>query len=136
MTDQYVRDFNITNNHIQSNGGTYGTIRIGTPDLPGDAAASSNHNERLNVANNRVVSTMHPSPRVAIIPLFDPYYYDTGKTNGRNASLKLVNYLGFFIEEMRGNEVLGRITPVGGIRKGNGGPAPAAAFPKSIRLVQ
>ena len=37
MTDQYVRDFNITNNQIQSNGGTYGTIRIGTPDLPGRA---------------------------------------------------------------------------------------------------
>ena len=35
MADQYVRDFNITNNQIQSNGGTYGTIRIGTPDLPG-----------------------------------------------------------------------------------------------------
>ncbi len=36
MTDQYVRDFNITNNQIQSNGGTYGTLRIGTPDLPGN----------------------------------------------------------------------------------------------------
>ena len=93
-------------------------------------------NAYWDVANKRVVSTMHPSPRVAIIPLFDPYYYDTGKVNGRNASLKLVNYLGFFIEEMRGNEVVGRITPVGGIRNGNGGPAPAGAFPKSIRLVQ
>ena len=52
--DQYVRDFNITNDQIQSNGGTYGTIRIGTPDLP--LAASDNHNERLNVANNRIVA--------------------------------------------------------------------------------
>ena len=56
MLDQYVRDFNITNNQIQSNGGTYGTIRIGTPDLPGDANATSNHNDRLNVANNRIVA--------------------------------------------------------------------------------
>ena len=56
MLDQYVRDFQITNNQIQSNGGTYGTIRVGTPDLPGDANASSNHNERLNVANNRIVA--------------------------------------------------------------------------------
>ena len=32
--------------------------------------------------------------------------------------------------EMQGNEVVGRITPIGGLRKGNGGPAPAAAFPK------
>ena len=56
MTDQYVRDFNITNDSIQSNGGTYGTIRIGTPDLPGNANESSNHNDRLNVAFNRIVA--------------------------------------------------------------------------------
>lgn len=89
-----------------------------------------------DVANKRVVSSMHPSPRVAIIPLFDPYYYATGKAGGRNASLKLVNYIGFFIEQMQGTTVVGRVTPVGGIRKNNGGPAPAGAFPKSIRLVQ
>jgi Flp pilus assembly protein TadG len=86
---------------------------------------------------NKVVSTMHPSPRVVIIPLFDPEYYETGKQNSRNADLKSVNYLGFFIEEMNGNEVTGRITPVSGLRKGSGyGPAPVGAFPKSIRLVQ
>jgi Flp pilus assembly protein TadG len=87
-------------------------------------------------ANKRVVSTKHPSPRVRAIPLFDPYYYADGKANGRNASLKFVNYLGFFIEKMQGNEVFGRITPIGGMRTGTGGPAPAAAFPMSIRLVQ
>lgn len=54
MVDQFVRDFNITNDQIQSNGGTYGTIRIGTPDLP--LNTSDNHNERLNVANNRIVA--------------------------------------------------------------------------------
>jgi len=70
------------------------------------------------------------------VPLFDPEYYADGKLNGRNASLKFVNYLGFFIEQMQGNEVVGRITPIGGLRKGTGSPAPAAAFPKSIRLVQ
>jgi Flp pilus assembly protein TadG len=92
-------------------------------------------NAYWDTATNRVMSTMRPSPRVVAIPLFDPEYYATGKLNGRNASLKFVNYLGFFIEEMRGNEVVGRITPIGGLRKG-GSPAPPAAFPKIIRLVQ
>ncbi len=84
------------------------------------------------------VVTNHPSgksPRVRPIPLFDPYYYDTGIASGRNASLKFVNYLGFFIEGMRGNEVVGRITPIGGLRRGLG-PAPAGAFPATIRLVE
>jgi hypothetical protein len=86
------------------------------------------------------VITSHPSgksPRVRPIPVFDPYYYDTGTAGGRNASLKFVNYLGFFVEEMQGNEVLGYITPIGGSRKGGGfGPTPEGAFPKAIRLVQ
>jgi Flp pilus assembly protein TadG len=88
-------------------------------------------------AANRVVSDKHPSPRVVAIPLFDPDFYESGKHGGRNASFKAVNYLGFFIEEMRGNEVLGRITPIGGLRRGAGfGPAPEGAFPMVIRLVQ
>jgi hypothetical protein len=91
---------------------------------------------RWDESTNRVISNKNPSPRVRAIPLFDPAYYQDGKLNGRNASLKFVNYLGFFIEEMQGNEIYGRITPIGGMRKGGGGPAPAAAFPKSIRLVQ
>jgi Flp pilus assembly protein TadG len=88
-------------------------------------------------SKNKVVSSLHPSPRVVIIPLFDPVYYETGKQNGRNADLKAVNYLGFFIERMQGNEVVGRVTPVGGLRKGTGfGPAPVGSFPRVIRLVQ
>ncbi|HEX7018409.1 MAG TPA: pilus assembly protein TadG-related protein [Gemmatimonadaceae bacterium] len=86
--------------------------------------------------HKEVVSSMKPSPRVVAIPLFDPQYYYEGKMNGRNASLKFVNYLGFFIKEMRGNEVVGVVSPIGGLRVGNGGPAPEGAFPKTIRLVQ
>lgn len=76
------------------------------------------------------------SPRVAVIPVYDPVYYAEGKANGRNASLKIANYIGFFLERMEGNEVIGRITPVAGVHDGRAGPAPAGAFPKIIRLVQ
>ena len=85
---------------------------------------------------DKPMSTMSPSPRVVAIPLFDPVYYDEGKRNGRNADLKVVNYMGFFIEEMRGNDVVGRITPIGGLLSGNGGPAPTGAFPIAIILVK
>jgi Putative Flp pilus-assembly TadE/G-like len=82
------------------------------------------------------VSTRSPSPRVVAIPLYDPVYYDTGKRNGRYADLKVVNYLGFFITGRSGNNVYGRITPISGLITGSGGPAPAAAFPMAIRLVE
>ena len=91
---------------------------------------------RWDEGSNRAVSSMNPSPRIVTIPVFDPAYYYTGKMNGRNADLKVANYIGVFVERMDGNDVIGRITPVGGLLKGNGGPAPAGAFPKVIVLVQ
>jgi putative Flp pilus-assembly TadE/G-like protein len=81
-------------------------------------------------------SAFRTSPRVVVIPVYDPVYYETGKQNGRNADLKIANYLGFFIEAMTGNEVTGRITPIGGVFSGSAGPAPIGAFPVVIRLVQ
>ncbi len=39
---------------MQNNGGAYGTIRIGTPDLP--APDTDNHNESIRIANNRIVA--------------------------------------------------------------------------------
>jgi Flp pilus assembly protein TadG len=93
-------------------------------------------NAYWDISNKQVVSTMHPSPRVVAIPLFDPVYYDSGKQNGRNADLKAVNYLGFFIEEMQGNDVKGRITPIGGLHTGNGGGGSPNSFPKAILLTE
>lgn len=112
-------------------GNMSGPTRQGLDDLIAKDSAAS-----WDTYNNRVVSSMHPSPRVVAIPLFDPVYYDSGKRNGRNADLKVVNYMGFFIEEMRGNDVVGRITPIGGILSGSAGPAPAGAFPLAIVLVE
>jgi len=50
----YARNLQITNNVVQNNGGAYGSIRIGTPDLP--APDSSNHNENVVIAYNRVIA--------------------------------------------------------------------------------
>jgi len=110
-----------------------GPVAQGIEDL-----VASDPDAYWDTSKNEVVSPLKgTSPRVRVIPLFDPYYYDTGVASGRNASLKFVNYLGFFIEGMNGNEVVGRITPVGGLMKGGTfGPAPAAAFPVAIHLVK
>jgi Flp pilus assembly protein TadG len=81
-------------------------------------------------------STFGKSPRVAIVPLYDPIYYEEGKHNGNNASLRVANYLGFFIEEITASgEVVGRITPIAGLVSGSA-PTSVSAFPMAIRLVQ
>ena len=75
------------------------------------------------------------SPRIFPIPLYDPQYYDEGKRNGRNASLRTANWIGFFLESTEGNGIFGRIIPIAGIYKKDL-PKGTAAFPKAIRLVQ
>jgi len=84
----------------------------------------------------KVVSTQQPSPRVKLVPLFDPYYWNVGKMNGRPADLKAANFLGFFIEGMQGNDVRGRIVPASALLDSSAGPAPMNSFTKAIRLVE
>ncbi len=54
FANAYVKNLQITNNVVENNGGGYGTIRIGTPDLTGSDA--DQHNEGVKIADNRIVS--------------------------------------------------------------------------------
>ncbi|MHB8891129.1 MAG: hypothetical protein ACYC65_03700 [Candidatus Limnocylindrales bacterium] len=55
FVNAYARYLQITNNVIESNSGSYaGGIRVGTPNLP--QPDTSQHNENLRIANNRVVT--------------------------------------------------------------------------------
>ncbi len=49
----YVAKLQVSNNVVENNGGSYGTIRIGTPDIP--APNSSQHNPGARIVNNRIV---------------------------------------------------------------------------------
>jgi hypothetical protein len=54
FANAYARFLQITNNVVQNNGGGYGSIRIGTPDLP--APDTNQHNEDIRIANNRIIA--------------------------------------------------------------------------------
>ena len=75
------------------------------------------------------------SPRVFPIPLYDPVYYDSGKRAGRDADLKVANWIGYFAESVDGYSIYGRIIPIGGIRD-KYHSYPMGLNPKSLRLVQ
>lgn len=83
-----------------------------------------------------VKSPLGRSPRIFPIPLYNPDLYDQGKINGRNATLEVANWIGFFVESRTGNEVKGRIVPILGVIDPNAGPAPEGTFPRAVRLVQ
>lgn len=54
FANAYVRWLQVSNNLIQGNGGAYGAIRIGTPDLP--APNTDGQNDGLALLNNRIVA--------------------------------------------------------------------------------
>jgi Flp pilus assembly protein TadG len=113
-------------------GNMVGPTKQGTDDLVAKDPGAV-WNTTCNCVQGSAFGT---SPRVVIIPVYDPVVFANGAQHGRNIDLKIANYIGFFIEEMTGNEVKGRITPVGGVLDKSLGPAPVGAFPKVIRLVQ
>ncbi len=107
------------------------TIRQGVQDLIAlDPAAY------WDTATNRVVSTQNPSPRVKIVPLVDPHYWNLGKLDGNYEQLKAANYIGFFIESISGNDIVGRITPVTAVIDPSAPQAPVGSFARVIRLIQ
>jgi uncharacterized repeat protein (TIGR01451 family) len=54
FANAYAFNLQITNNVIQNNGGAYGTVRIGTPNLPG--GETDNQNDGIRIANNRILA--------------------------------------------------------------------------------
>lgn len=87
-----------------------------------------------DTATRRVVSSYHPSPRIIVIPVFDPQVYEESRQHGRQ-DITVANLVGFFVDDLDGNSVKGRIVPMTGLIRGNG-PAPGGAFLRAIRLVQ
>ena len=53
MANAYARYLQITNNVVENNGGGYGTIRLGTPDLV--APDTNQHNENVAITDNRII---------------------------------------------------------------------------------
>jgi len=52
FANAYASYLQITNNIIENNSGTYGTIRIGTPNID----TGDNHNDHVRIAYNRIVA--------------------------------------------------------------------------------
>jgi Flp pilus assembly protein TadG len=115
------------------NGNMTGPTQDGTNDL-----IAADPNAHWNTICNCVKGSAYPvSPRIRVVPLYDPAKYTEGQHSGKSQPvLEVVNYLGFFVEEVNGGgEVIGRITPITGRVTGTGGPA-IGAFAQAIMLVK
>jgi hypothetical protein len=81
------------------------------------------------------------SPRIVPIPIFDPDYYQTNKTEGRTW-VKVVNILGFFVDdavvgEKGGKDVMGYlVTQPSTFISGKGEVGWESAFSRIFILVR
>lgn len=80
----------------------------------------------------RVISNHSPSPRIIVIPVFDPEVFEESRQHGRQEIL-VANLVGFFVEGLQGTSVVGRVVPMTGLLRGG---APLGAFLRAIRLVR
>jgi len=75
------------------------------------------------------------SPRIVAIPVFNTAVYYSGKLTGQT-NFTVVNILGFFIDRMQGNDVIGYLTEAPGLSIGNAAIAPQSSFLAQIQLVR
>jgi|KBSMisStaDraftv2_1062788.scaffolds.fasta_scaffold34780_4 hypothetical protein len=123
----------IGNDMAPENGNMVGPTQQGTQDL-----IASDPGAHWDTGCNCVKgSAFAISPRIRIAPLYDPAFYAAGKASGKsNPQLRVVNYLGFFIEDVKGGgDVIGRIAPALGEYKA-GGPSATGGFARALMVVQ
>jgi hypothetical protein len=115
------------------NGNMTGPTQQGTTDL-----ILQDEHAKWDDGCNCVVGSEYPtSPRIRIVPLYNPQVYEEGQHSGKSGpQLQVVNYLGFFVEEVTGGgDVKGRIAPVLGEITAGSGPM-IGGFAQAIRLVK
>ena len=120
------------------NGNMIGPTRQGVTDLIAlDPNATWDPTD--NIVVNSCAQSSPPcagqSPRIVAIPVFHTDDYYTGKMTGLT-TLTVVNILGFFIEDMQGNDVVGYFTETPGLSTGTSTIAPEASFLTQIQLVR
>jgi hypothetical protein len=110
--------------------------KVGETNQGIDELKLKDPNAEWDATRNKVISEFNPSPRIFPIPLYDPDFLQDNITHGRNASLKMVGWVPFFLEDRDGNNVTGYVTKMVGTIDQNAGPAPAGSLIYAIRLVQ
>jgi Flp pilus assembly protein TadG len=120
------------------NGNMIGPTRQGVNDLIAQDPNAQWDSGSDSVINSCATATPScgTSPRVVPIPVFDTATYYTTKRQGI-PEFVVVNILGFFIDRMQGNDVVGYITEAPGtVRSATAPIDPSASFLAQIQLIR
>jgi Flp pilus assembly protein TadG len=105
-------------------------------DLDPNAQWDSNTKSVINSCATATPSCGGRSPRVVAIPIYDAAIYDSTRRQGL-PQFTVVNILGFFIDRMQGNDVVGYLTEVPGLVRAATAPiSPESSFLAQIQLIR
>ena len=131
----------IDDNIPKENGNMVGPTRQGVEDLIAlDPNAEWSGDKVVNSCVGPPYSCTNPgythSPRIVALPVFNlQEYVDTGGPG--KGTIHVVNILGFFVDRMVGNDVVGYLATKPDLKvKGAGSVAPTASFIKAVQLVR
>jgi hypothetical protein len=121
------------------NGNMIGPTRQGVQDLIAQDPNAEWDPTTKSVINSCAQSSTPcaaSSPRVVAVPVYDTGLYDSTRRQGL-PTFTIVNILGFFIDRMQGNDVVGYLTEAPGLVTGTAPSIdPRAAFLWQIQLIR
>jgi len=121
------------------NGNMVGPTSQGVADLIAlDPTADWNPTNKtiINSCAQAATPCAPKSPRIVAIPLFDVALYESTKRQGL-PEFKIVNILGFFLDDIQGGEVRGFLVEAPGLTVGSGPTIdPRSSFLNQIQLIQ
>jgi hypothetical protein len=98
-------------------------------------SASANGGRGAPVGGCMAAGTCGISPRLVAISLFNPDAYDSGRASGRT-TIVVTKILGFWIEGMQGNDVIGYLTHYPSLASGGAPISSTSSFLRTIILVR
>jgi hypothetical protein len=98
-------------------------------------STSANGGRGAPVGGCMAAGTCGVSPRLVAIPLFDVQKWQEGKTGGRTV-IEVVKILGFWMERMQGNDVVGYLTHYPTLASGTPPANEDATFLRTVILVR
>ena len=121
-------------------GNMIGPTRQGMADLIAQDPGAS-WNEALNDGQGGIqggcqaAGTCTKSPRLVAIPVYNPDVYNAGTPTGRS-DITVIKVLGFFLDEMDGNDVIGYLMAYPSLAHSSTSASPGASFVVSFALVR
>jgi Putative Flp pilus-assembly TadE/G-like len=98
-------------------------------------SAAANDGRGAPVGGCMAAGTCTLSPRLVAISIFNPDLYDSGRASGRT-DITVTKILGFWIEGMQGNDVIGYLTHYPALADGGGPVDEDATFLRTVILVR